>query len=79
MLSASMTLRRTRAIARSLAIVARVEDGVDREVELLERREQQLGLAAGERDGRRERAEREQRLVAVAALGLECAGRVRRS
>ena len=50
---------------------ARVEDGVDREVELLQGGEQQLGLAAGERDRGGEGAEREQRLVAVAVLGRD--------
>ena len=47
---------------------AHADRGVDVEVERLERGEQQLGLPAGEAHHLRQRAERQQRLMAVAVL-----------
>ena len=48
-----------------------LKHGVDGEVDRLERREQQLGARAGEHGRVGERAEREERLPALAELGLD--------
>ena len=66
---------RDRAVVRH---VARVERGVDRERQRLERREEELGAAAGERQPLGQRAEDEQRLVRLAALGRRSAARAAR-
>ncbi len=50
---------------------ARAERGVDGKLERLQRREQELRRAPGERDGVGQRADAEERLVAVAVLGLD--------
>ena len=71
MLSACTSPWRTIADRLLVGDVACAEHGVDGEVDGLERREQQLGARAGE-DGRvGERAERQERLPALAELGLD--------